>query len=288
MIPAIDTYAWHRYGGFHYPDIESRPELQLTLIDMIGRAQSMGAKGIALESCFLPDFDPARLDDIRSALKETGLVPAWSSGHPRGLESGASEEGLNDILREIPVARSVGANVMRICAGGRGSRPERWEDHRAALLPMLVRAAEAAAGEGVVLAIENHLDLFADELAELVERVDSQALGVCFDTANNLRMGEDPVEVARKLIPHTRMTHVKDISPWPGGTSSFSAWPSVPLGRGQAQSATVLRMLMDAGYDGLLALEIDFLHPECGCADEDEALAIGLAELERMLIAATV
>lgn len=286
MIPAIDTYAWHRYSGFHYPELEEKPDKQLSIIDMIERTAAMGARGVALESCYLPDLDGGRMDEIKAALEEHNLVGAWSWGHPLGLESGAGEVALESLLTEIPAARRAGTEVMRICAGGRGTRPERWEDHRAALVPMLERAAEAAAGEGMVLAIENHLDLYAGELAELIETVQSPSLGVCFDTANNLRMGEDPLEVARILVPHTKMTHVKDISPWKGGTTSFSSWPSVPLGTGEARSAEVIGMLRDAGYEGLLALEIDFLHPESGCRDEDEALALGLKALDSMLTSA--
>jgi sugar phosphate isomerase/epimerase len=123
----------------------------------------------------------------------------------------------------------------------------------------------------VVLAMENHIDLRADELAELVQRVDSPWFGVCLDTANNLRLFEDPVRVARTLAPYTRATHVKDVISHRGDPLTFGFWPSVPLGRGAVDLPQVLRLLAEAGYDGLLAIEIDYLHPEHGT--EDEALA---------------
>jgi sugar phosphate isomerase/epimerase len=64
---------------------------------------------------------------------------------------------------------------------------------------------------GVVLALENHVDLLADELVELFTTIDSPWLGVCLDTANNLRLFEDPLEVVAKLAPFARATHIKDI-----------------------------------------------------------------------------
>ena len=52
---------------------------------------------------------------------------------------------------------------------------------------------------GVVLAIENHIDQLADEMLDLLTTLNSEWVGACLDTANNLRMFEHSVEVARKL-----------------------------------------------------------------------------------------
>jgi len=123
----------------------------------------------------------------------------------------------------------------------------------------------------VVLAIENHLDLYADELLELIETVASPGLGVCLDTANNLRLGEDPVEVARKLAPWTRATHIKDIAVTGGDPADFASWPSVPLGQGVVAIGAILDLLGAENYSGLLAVEIDLLHP--ACPDEDDVVA---------------
>lgn len=106
---------------------------------------------------------------------------------------------------------------------------------------MLHRASAVAADSGVVLAIENHIDLYADELVELCESIDSPALGVCLDTANNLRLFEHPVEVARKLAPWTRATHVKDIAATRGDPRTFAFWPSVPWVRVRSKSTASCR-----------------------------------------------
>src|SRR6266851_3065974 len=62
----------------------------------------------------------------------------------------------------------------------------------------------------------NHGDLRAAEVLELVERVGDDSLGVCFDPANALRVGDDPVEAAALLAPLTRMVHLKDVEPLDG------------------------------------------------------------------------
>jgi sugar phosphate isomerase/epimerase len=171
---------------------------------------------------------------------------------------------------------------MRICCGGRRTRPASWAEHKAGLVPLLRRLVGAAEANGVAIAIENHLDLLADELLELLETVASPWLGVCLDTANNVRMGEEPLEVVRKLAPFARATHVKDVAARPGRANAFAAWPSVPLGAGVVDIPAALRLLRQAGYAGVLALEIDHLHPGCG-GDEETAIERSLAFLRSVL-----
>ena len=281
MIPAIDAYSFHRFFGHHYPELETPPDRRMTISDLLDEAERLGVGGISLEHCFFDDFSDPAIAALRAELDQRGFERVWAWGHPRGLDSGRSEAALEDMLFHVRVARQLGAKVMRICAGGRTTRPADWAEHRDALLPMLRRGAEFAADHGVVLAVENHIDLYADELVELCETVNSPALGVCLDTANNLRLFEHPTEVARKLAPWTRATHVKDITATRGDPRTFAFWPSVPLGQGAVEIDAIIGILRQAGYDGLLALEIDLLHP--AYASEGEALRQGLAYLKDCL-----
>lgn len=290
MKPAIDSYCYHRHFGEIYPGLETAPARGMTLDDFLERAAALGVAGVSLESCFVPSTDAPSLHALRRRLDELGLERVWAWGHPHGLRSGEDAAAADDMVRHIGIARSVGATVMRICCGGRRTRPESWAEHRARLLPLLRQVVGPAEQHGVVLAIENHIDLLADELVELIEAVDSPWLGVCLDTANNLRMLEDPVEAARKLAPHARATHVKDITANTatkhGNPHDFAFWPSVPLGQGVIDLAAILGFLREANYQGLLALEIDYLHPDHLVDDSAEtAIAQSLAQLRRLLAA---
>lgn len=271
MKIGIDSYCYHRFLGGAYPDLERDPGLRLSMFDILDRASALGVDGVSIEACFLPTLEAAFVDELAAGIEARGLDCVWAWGHPNGLHSGAAPEAADDAIAHMKIARRVGARVMRICAGGRRTRPASWPDHRAALLPLLRRMAAAAATEGVVLALENHIDLYADEVVELMEAVDSPWLGVCLDTANNLRMFEDPVAVARKLAPWARAAHVKDVTAQRGDPKTFAFWPSVPLGQGLVDLPAVLGLLRDAGFDGLLALEIDYLSPLYD--GEDEAIA---------------
>ncbi|MDB5844512.1 MAG: Xylose isomerase-like barrel [Polaromonas sp.] len=281
MKIAIDSYSYHRYFGEIYSVIEQDPGTRIGMHDFLGKAQALGVAGVSIESCFIPNPSPDEVRALAAKLKALQLECVWAWGHPGGLRSGQAPEQVTDLKRHTAIAADVGATVMRICCGGRRTRPADWPTHKARLLPLLRDATAHAKDHSVTLAIENHIDFLADELVELVETVDSPWLGVCLDTANNLRMLEDPAEAIEKLAPFARATHVKDITAQTGNPRDFAFWPSVPLGRGLIDLPRAFGELRRHGYTGLLALEIDYLHP--GYTDGDLAIAESIDYMRSIL-----
>ncbi len=286
MQLAIDAYSFHRFFGELYAGLETAPAQAMTVWDFLDFANRMQVAAVSLESCFLPvgDRDLTRalagwLD--RAGPDGAGMERVWAWGHPRGFHSGADAGALDAARASLADAAAVGARVMRICAGGRGTRPDSWARHKAALLPLLLPLVAEARAAGVVLAVENHIDLLADEMLDLVETIGSDHLGVCLDTANNLRMYENPKEVIRKLAPYARATHIKDIEARGGDPATIGFWPSVPAGRGVIDLRDALTQLKACGYAGALAVEIDYLAP--GYGDEAQAVAESLDWLRGIL-----
>jgi 3-oxoisoapionate decarboxylase len=283
---AIDSYCYHRYFGEWYPGLQREPGRRMTVWDFLQRAHDYKVDGVSLECCFFTQFDDDFIAQLRDALDRYGLERIWAWGHPNGLGSGTSVEAAEDLVRHLAIARRLGATTMRICGGGRRTRPESWPAHKAKLAPMLNGLVDAAERHGVVLAIENHLDLLADEMVELISTINSPWLGVCLDTGNNLRLFEDPLSVVKKLAPFARATHIKDLGAQRGkDPKDFAFWPSVPLGEGLVDMPAVIALLRGAGYGGLLALEIDYLHPAFG-EDEEPAIARSLDYLRSLLVSA--
>lgn len=282
MKLGIDSYCYHRYFGEIYPTIEKDPGSRITLREFLNRAKVLGVEAVSLESCFFPQLNDSSIDGIRDAVEEFGFDVVWAWGHPSGLRSGDEPEAVRDLAAHAKIAARIGAKVMRICCGGRRTRPASWATHKSKLLPLLREAVEYAEEQQVVLAIENHIDLLADELVELVTTIDSPYLGVCLDTANNLRMLEEPIEVIRKLAPFARASHVKDIMAQRGNPREFAFWPSVPLGKGLIDIPKAFELLRAANYDGVLALEIDYLHPAYG-EDAGTAIAESIAYMRQLL-----
>lgn len=285
MKIGIDGFSYHRYFGQAYPELEEIPDEPMTVLDFVDRAAGLGAEGLAVESFMLPT-DPAEAavvaGQVAARSATAGLDLIWAWGHPNGLGSGFAPQALVDLKHHVDLAAGQGVRVMRICAGGRATRPADWAGHRRALLPLLEEATAYAADRNVVLAVENHADLHPGELVELITAVSSPSLAVCLDTANNLRMLDDPDEAIQVLAPFAVAVHLKDVLPHRGDPKTFSFWPSVPVGRGLIDIPRTLRVLQGHGFTGLLAIEIDYQHPEIETT-EDKSLAESIAYVRDVL-----
>ncbi len=281
MKLAIDSYCYHRYFGESYPGLQRDPGKRMTVWDFLKRARKHGVDGVSIEACFLPQLDDDFLARLRDTLDEYGFDRVWAWGHPDGLRSGTDRAEAKDLVKHLGLAKRIGASVMRIVGGSRRTRPDSWAVHKRQLVKMLKGLVGPARDHGVVMAMENHIDLLADEMADIMTTIDSPWLGVCLDTANNLRLFEDPVAVARTLAPFARATHVKDLGVRRGNPREFSFWPSVPLGEGLVDLPEVIRLLRQAKYKGLLAFEIDYLHPDYG--EEEPAVAKSLKYLRSLI-----
>ena len=280
MKVGIDSYCYHRYFGEVYPD-QQDPGVRWTFLDFVHRACELGVDGVSLESCFFESLDPGYLARIKGVLDDKGLERVLAWGHPDGLEAGRNREAWKEMNGLIPKARFMGADIMRIVASSLMFRFEPHGPQLDAIVGMLKESVKIAADNGVVLAIENHIDYTSAEILEILERVGSESLKVNFDTGNTLRVMEDPVKAARRLGPYTVATHTKDVDACrhvpPEAWYFFS---SVPVGTGLIDMPGVARALQESGYTGVLAVESDH-HKDH--QDEDALVAQSVAYLKRLV-----
>ena len=64
--------------------------------------------------------------------------------------------------------------------------------------------------KNITLSIENHDRLQARELAQIMEDVGSEQLGICLDSVNSMGAGEGLAQIVQTLAPYTVNLHVKD------------------------------------------------------------------------------
>ena len=280
MRVGIDSYCYHRYFGEIYPDQED-PRVRWSFQDFVNRAAELGVDGVSLESCFFESLEPGYLSEIKAELDARGMERVLAWGHPDGLEAGRNETAWREMNDLIPKARFMGADLMRIVASSLMFRNEPHGPQIDAIVKMLKESVKIADDNGVVLAIENHIDYTSAEILEILDRVGSESLKVNFDTGNTLRMMEDPVAAARRLGPCTVATHTKDVDACrhvrPEEWYFFS---SVPVGTGLIDMPGVVRALADSGYQGVLAVESDH-HKDN--QDEDQLVADSVAYLKQLL-----
>ena len=175
--------------------------------------------------CFFSDTSEALLDNFRSRLDELNLMRVWAWGHPQGARLRNDARGSRRSYPHIAIAKRLGAGVMRICAGGRATRPQSWAEHKTGLLPLLRKAVAAAERHGVVLALENHVDLLATRCSTLSRRVGSPWLRVLSRYRQHLACSRIRSS-RRETRPYGSATRMKDIAVRKGIHATSASWPS--------------------------------------------------------------
>ena len=138
-----------------------------------------------------------------------------------------------------------------------------------------------AGDQGVKLADENHFDFTTDEYLGLFQAVGSPHFGMCFDTGNCLRNGDDPVDSAKKLGRYIYATHTKDVAPLHGGNpKDWMFFACTPVGRGIIDFPGIVAELEKQGYTGLFAVELDYMDPRY--REEDLAVKESIAYLKKL------
>jgi sugar phosphate isomerase/epimerase len=133
------------------------------------------------------------------------------------MELPKSDADSTRFTAQIELAKAAGASVIRsFCTGRR--RYEFFDSHaqfdtfKADSWAALQRAEPVAAKLGIKLAVENHKDLRAEELADFLKRLASAHVGVTFDTGNNVALLEDVPETLAVLAPYVFTLHLKDVA----------------------------------------------------------------------------
>ena len=284
MKIGIDSYCYHRFFGEVYPQ-QQEPAARMTMEDFIGRAHQLGVGGVSLESCFFPSFDDAYLAGLKQMLDGRSLERVYAWGHPNGLEGGTNQDAYHEMMVSFDHARRIGADVMRVVGSSLMFRHEPHEPQLERLTAMFREAVKRAEEYGIRMAVENHIDFTAKEMTRLLDAVDSPYLGINFDTGNFLRLLDDPVQGMDELASRVYATHIKDLKIQKGvSPAEWYFFSSTPVGEGVVDNQKLVTRLAEAGFKGILAVEIDFLHPDYG-EDEDQAVAQSVRELQRLLAA---
>jgi len=270
MKVGIDSYCYHRFFGEVYP-MQSKPARGYTMESFLDRARELGCDGVSLESCFFPEFGRDYLTRLRGKLDAFGFDRVYAWGHPDGLEAGGNLAAKEEMLRHIEHAALVGAPVMRVVGSSLMFRFQPHEPQLRTLAGWFREAAAIAERKRIRLAVENHIDYNADEIKWLIDEVGSEWFGVNLDTANFIRVLDDPVEATRKLAKHVYATHVKDLLPVKGvNVREWYYFSSVAAGTGLVDIPAIARILHESGYKGFLAFETDMPHPKY--QDREEAM----------------
>lgn len=240
----------------------------LTQTDFLDYCVAMGVEAAELTGYFMtpgPDGFPteASLLELRRQAFTRGVVisgTAIGNNFTVGLGDRYEQE-VNDAIRWIDLASTLGAPHIRLFAGTAAQlakSPTRMDEAVAAVN----RCAEHAAKKGVFLGVENHGRLTANQMLEIMDRVDSPWVGINLDTGNF--ESDDPYGDLAACAPYAVNVQVKPFTKSPTGEKT------------PADYERIAKILRDAGYQGYVVLEYED-------ADVLEALPEHLDQLRKAL-----
>lgn len=190
------------------------------------------------------DASPAA---IRSALAAYGLTATVLSAH----SDLTTPEGVAHAIKAVRWCAAYGIPVMNTAIGGHAGQTE----SEPAFLAHIGAIADAAASEGVDVALEIHGDIMSSgaQALPLLQRIAHPRIKVAYDTANcEFYAGVTAAADLPAVLPYLVNVHVKDKR---GG---MGEWDFPAAGDGHVDFRAVLAALDAGGYTGPLSVEIEF------------------------------
>ena len=271
--------------------------LKFSFAEAVRRLAAIGYAGVEIMAD-VPHAWPACLleeqkQGIREALKEHGLAisnvnafmmnaisdPRQKYWHPSWIEPDRHyrQVRIDHTKRALTLAQELGAPCITTEPGGPVEKGASWSAALKLFVEMLKPVAEHAEKEGVLLLIEPEPDLLvetADQFLELMQHLNSHAVGLNFDVGHFYCVGDDPAPTVRRLAPYIRHFHLEDIA-------ATRVHHHLIPGEGAIDFAAVFQAIRGIGYNGWVTIE---LYPYVD--DPDAAARLAFERVNAILAAA--
>lgn len=232
-----------------------------TVADWLGLGAKLGLDAVD----FSIKFFPQRIADTYHrmlavlACEKFRITPCMLAcysdfTHPDAVHR---EAELTQLKADIELADLLGARFVRVTAGQNHPGIQRDEGVQW-VTEGFRRALDEADKRGITLAYENHTkgapwDYWdfsqpTEIFLQILDALADTPLGVCFDTANPLVLGEDVLALLDAVLERVVVIHVFDLR-------EVGAFEPVRVGTGAAPIPQVFSRMRAAGYDGWLSIE---------------------------------
>ena len=230
-----------------------------TVADWIQLGAELGLDAVDFSIKFFPKRDAETIKNTRTALENFSIEPCMLACYCDFTHPDAAQRAqeLTDLKADIGLAKALGVKFIRVTAGQNHPGTEREVGVRW-VTDGFRRALDEAEKHGITLAYENHTkgapwDYWdfsqpTEIFLEILDALADTPLGVCFDTANPLVLGEDVLALLEKVIQRTVVLHIFDLR-------AVRAFEPVRVGTGASPIPQIFSRLRQTGYDGWLSIE---------------------------------
>jgi sugar phosphate isomerase/epimerase len=235
-------------------------------------------KESGFDSIDLGSADPARVAAVKNAGLELGTIDLQGTGKLLSPEESVRREGIETATAAINAMADAGATKAFCTFNPPDARQSRKEslEHWKASFPAVAAVAEQ---RGVRIAVEgwpgannNALGVTPEQLRAMFAAVPTDAFGINFDPSHLIRIGVDYKRFLDEFAGRVIHAHGKDTSRdaegaylygnigpswdrtvgWGGGD-----WRYCIPGEGDTDWAWVCGRLHRAGFDGVIAIELE-------------------------------
>jgi sugar phosphate isomerase/epimerase len=167
-----------------------------------------------------------------------------------GMEEAALDE--DRLMMAFEAGAEIGIPVVNIGPGGSKDVPEDLGKS----IDLIAKMAQKAEPFGVTLCVKAHVGAAiwnTPTTLKALAQIDSPAFGVDMDPSHIHRAGEVPKAALKDVIARVKHVHIRDcvgLGPSPG-TPELQA-----CGRGDIDLLGYCKVMVDAGYDGPVNLEV--------------------------------
>lgn len=195
MKLAIDTFSYYMHFGKHW----YKPSKPFDIYWYLNKCMLLGVDGLHIDPYHM-DINKD-MDNIADFAKDNNLY----------LELGACGTSVDDLAPYIDVSEKFNVKILRTFVGGSCLNGRKASREKALIARKeLVDSVSYAKEKGVKIAVENHGDLFIEDLVYLME-ISSDNIGICFDSGNFAFTREDPLKALDILGEKIICTHMKDV-----------------------------------------------------------------------------
>lgn len=174
------------------------PEKPLSIYGLIDKAAAYKVDCVQVaDNLPLHLFDSTELQSIKRHADNLNIQ----------IEVGTRGLTVSHILQYLKIAKLFESPFLRVVIDAKDYHPSLPD-----IIKVLRELVPVFEKEKVILSIENHDRLLAEEFNHIIHTVDSEYLGICLDSVNSMGAGEGFRQVANMLIPYTVNLHIKDFS----------------------------------------------------------------------------
>jgi sugar phosphate isomerase/epimerase len=246
--------------------------LNFSFAEAVRRIAAIGYRGVEIMAD-VPHAWPAFLleeqkQGLRDALKRNDLAISNVNAfmmhavndsrqrywHPSWIEPDRHyrQIRIDHTKRCLTLARELGAPCITTEPGGPVETGASWSKALQLFVEGLKPVAEHAEKEGVLLLVEPEPGLLIekmDQFLELMQHLDSPAVGLNFDIGHAYCVGDEPATTLPRMAKYVRHIHLEDIA-------ATRVHQHLVPGDGAIDFNATLRAIQSIGYQGWVTIEL--------------------------------